>query len=68
MNSLDISKSTQSEDIPFKIIKDNTNIFANFILQNFDQCIEGETFYDQLKKAEGSPVFKKGNHNDKTNY
>ena len=32
MNSLDTSKSTQSEDIPFKIIKDNANIFANFIL------------------------------------
>ena len=23
---------------------------------------------DQLKKAEVSPIFKKGNHNDKTNY
>ena len=68
MNSLDISKSTQSEDIPFNIIKDNTDIFANFILQNFDQCIKGEKFPDQLKKAESSPVFKKGNHNDKTIY
>ena len=51
MNSLGISKSTQSEDIPFKIIQDNTDIFANFILQNFDQCIKGEKFPDQLKKA-----------------
>ena len=33
INSLDSSKSTQLEDIPFKIIKDNTDIFANFILQ-----------------------------------
>ena len=32
INSLDTSKSTQSEDIPFKIIKDNADIFANFIL------------------------------------
>ena len=32
MNSLDTSKSTQLEDIPFKIIKDNADIFANFIL------------------------------------
>ena len=32
INSLDTSKSPQSEDIPFKIIKDNADIFANFIL------------------------------------
>ena len=31
----DKSNSTQSEYIPFKIIKDNAVNFANFILQNF---------------------------------
>ena len=35
INSLDTSKSTQSEDIPFMISKDNANIFANFISQSF---------------------------------
>ena len=39
INSLDTSKSPQSEDIPFKIIKDNADIFANLILQNFNKCI-----------------------------
>ena len=68
INSLDTSKSTQSEDIPFKIIKDNADIFANFILQSFNKCIIDEKFPDQLKKADVSPIFKKGNHNDKTNY
>ena len=29
--------------------------------------IDGK-FPDQLKKADASPVFKKGKHNDKTNY
>ena len=38
VNSFDTSKSTQSEDIPFNIIK-NADIFANFILQNFNKCI-----------------------------
>ena len=61
INSLDTSKSTQSEGIPIMIIKDNADIFANFILQS------GKKFPDQLKKADVSPVFKKGNHNDKTN-
>ena len=68
INSLDTSKSTQSEDISFKIIKDNADIFANFILQNFNKCIIDVTFPDQLKKANVSPVFKKGNHDDKSNY
>ena len=40
----------------------------NFILQSFNKCIIGGKFPDQLKKADVSPVFKKGNHNDKTNY
>ena len=32
INSLDTSKSTQSEDIPFEIIKDKNDIFSNFVL------------------------------------
>ena len=66
INSLDASKLTQSENIPFKIIKDN--IFANFILQNFNKCIIDRKFPDQPKKADVSLAFKKGSHNDKTNY
>ena len=50
INSLDTSKSTQSEDIPFKIINDNADNFANFILQNFNKCIIDGEFPDQLKK------------------
>ena len=48
--------------------KDNANIFSNFILKNFNKCIIEGKFPDQLKKADVSPVFKNGNHNDKTNY
>ena len=51
INSLDTSKSPQSEDIPFKIIKGKTEIFANFILQNFNECMIGGKFPDQLKKS-----------------
>ena len=61
INSLDTSKSTQSEDISFKIIKDNADIFASFILQNFNKCITDGKFPDQLKKVDVSPVLKKGN-------
>ena len=67
IKNLDTLKSAQSEDISFKIIKYNADIFANFILQNFNECITDRKFPDQLKKADVSPVFKKGNHNDMNN-
>ena len=50
INSLDTSKLTQSEDIPYKIIKDNADIFANFILQNFNKCIKDGKFSDQKSR------------------
>ena len=46
----------------------NADIFNDFILQNVSKCIIDGKFPDQLKIADVSPVFKKGNHNDKTNY
>ena len=46
---INASKSTKSGDIPFKIIKDNADIFDNFILQNFNKCIIDGKFLDQLK-------------------
>ena len=68
INSLDTSKLTQSDEISFEIIKYNADIFTTFILQNFNKYIIDKKFPDQLKKTGVSYVFKKGNHNDKTNY
>ena len=67
INSLDTSSSTQSEDSPFKIIKDNADIFADFILQNFNKWLIDGKFPSQVNKSDVIPVFKKGNHKDKTN-
>ena len=52
-------RSTQSEDIQFKMIKGNADFFANFILQNFNKYIIDGKFPDQLKRADVSPVFEK---------
>ena len=52
INNLDTSKSTQLQNIPVKTIKDNATILANFILQNFNQCIIDGKFPDQLKKKQ----------------
>ena len=46
INSLDTSNSSQSEDIAFKIIKDNANIFATFILRERSKCIIDGKFPD----------------------
>ena len=51
INNLDTSKSTQSEDSPFKIIKNNADSFANFILQNMNQFILHQKFPNQLKES-----------------
>ena len=37
-------------------------------MQNSNKCIIDGKFPDQLKKPDVSPLFKKGNRNDKTNY
>ena len=67
-NYMKLTIWTQSEDIPFKIVqdKDKANIFADVILQNLKHCIMSGKFPDQLIKADVSPVFKKGNYNNKT--
>ena len=55
INSLDTSKSAQSENIPLKIITDNADIFSNFTLQILNKCMIDGKFPDQLKKADVNP-------------
>ena len=68
INSLYTWKSAHADDIPFNIIKDTADAFANFILKTFSKCIIDGKFPYQLKKTDVSPVFRKGNHNDKIDY
>ena len=58
ISSLDTSKSTQPNNIPFKIIEDNADNFADFISQNFIKFIIDGKFPGQLKKVDVSLVFK----------
>ena len=61
-------KNQHSQTIfSLKIIKYYLKSFI-IKLQNFSKCIIDRKFPDQLKKKDVSPVFKKGNNNDKTNY
>ena len=47
--------------------KMNNNVFS-FREVTYEEILNDGKFPDQLKKADVSPVFKKRNHNDKTNF
>ena len=62
--SQDKSKTTPMDSIPLKIIKDNHDIFSQKLLVD----IKFGIFPTNLKYADVSPVFKKGDRLDKANY
>ena len=65
IKNLDASKATQSNDIP---TKENYDIFAIYITENFNNLIGNFVFPDSLKQADIKPVYKKDSRNEKENY
>ena len=68
IKNLDGSNASQEDDIPTKIIKENSDIFSNFICQSFNNMIDVCIFPTSLKLANITPVYKKGSKNSKENY
>ena len=66
--NLDASKSCQDADVPIKIIKENADIFADFIHPAINTTINKNEFPSFLKLADVILVFKKGSKNSKHNY
>ena len=66
--NLDTSKPTQKSDIPTKIIKQNQDIFFEFIFENVNNLIDTDVYPEQLKWADVKPAHKKGSRTDKENY
>ena len=58
--NLDASKSCQDRDVPTKIIKENADIFADFIHPAINASINKKEFPSFLKLVDVIPVFKKG--------
>lgn len=68
IKNLDTFKASQENDIPTKIIKENT-IFSNFIHQSFNNMIDICIFFNIfLQLANMVPVFEKGPKNPMENY
>ena len=68
IKNLDAWKASQEDDLPTKIIKENSDIFSSFIYQSFNNMIDVCIFPTSLKLANITPVYKKGSKNSKENY
>ena len=68
IKSLPKNKATVFKDIPMRIIKGAAHVYSHGLRITFSNCIENRTFQDILKYADITPVFKKGDTNDKSNY
>ena len=53
------NKATPNTDMPTKLIKDNADIFEEFVFISLNKCIEQSVFPSKLKLANITPVHKK---------
>ena len=65
---LSFKKAVQETDIPVKILKENADFSAEHICRQFNEAICSSKFPATFKFANITPVFKKGNRNQKDNY
>ena len=65
---LKLNKASQYSDIPTKIIKENSDIFSNFICESINNSIKSSIFPSCLKHADVTPLHKKCNKSLKENY
>ena len=61
-------KVTVSNDIPVLVLKKSVSAYYEKLTDIFNNCIRNGTFPEILKKAEVTPVFKKGDPTSKTDY
>ena len=65
---LDKTKASQKTDIPTRIIKENIDIFANFLCTSINSAIKYSIFPSSLKLDDVTPVHKKGRKDMKENF
>ena len=68
INNLQTNKSTQSTNTPTTLIKENSNIFRDFIFGNCNNCVCYSIFPMILQNAIMTPVHKRGAKMSKDNY
>ena len=65
---LKLTKSSQYADIPTNIIKENSDIFSNFICESINSSIKSPIFPSCFKHADVTSLHKKFNKSLKENY
>ena len=68
INKLDTKKANTFKNIPPKILKENSDICNDTILRIVNNGIRTSNFPDELKSADVTPIFKKGDSTDVKNY
>ena len=68
IKKLSTRKATQYTDLPVKILKENSDIFGNYICDFFNDCIDRGDFPSILKIANITQVFRKRDRDMKDDY
>ena len=68
IQNLNSRKASQQNDIPVKILKENSDICSYILHHNFNNSLFSNKFPKSLKRADITPVFKKDEKFLKTNY
>ena len=68
INNIKTNKTTQSTNIPTKLIKESSDVFGDFIFGNYNNCISSSIFPKFLKNAIITPIHKKGAKSLKDSY
>ena len=68
VNKLSMKRASQTLDIPVKIIKENKDLISYFAYDNFNNVLSSSQYPNGLKYAYVTPVFKKDDKSDKSNY
>ena len=66
--SLNSAKASQQSDFPTNILKNNVDIYAFYLQNILNKCLNVSVFPDAMKIAEVTPVFKKNDRISKENY
>ena len=68
VRNLDTAKASKQTDIPTKMLKHNSEYFAEYFYDNINYCIENSNFPSDLKSADVTPAYKKKSKTSKDNY
>ena len=68
LNKLKTKKASQKTEIPIEIVKENVDVISHFLHHNFNNSLSCSTFPTGMKYADVTPIHKKDDKTDKTNY